>query len=622
MTIPQAISQNWAKSLGLVLVAAILMKHEAIAQTVNLGTADSFAVLAGAGITNTGATTISGNVGSFGSSTATSGFGTVTLNGANHGGDAVTQQAKIDLVTAYNDAAGRPGSAAPADLVGLTLVAGVYNNPALGLTGVLTLNAQGNHNAVWIFQSGSSLIVANNSSVVLINGAQACMVFWQVTSSATIGTGSNFAGNVLALTSIQAQTGATVNGRLLAQTGSVTLEANTIARAICEVINNGPKKDTGRTVSIAEIRNALIRAAQAQNLVSVTELTSAYTLGFGQFDSEVLSVQQRLADIRSEARASGVPDVNSVKSVPSEKNPRGGKSPGGKNSWSGKGGEGVQPAQVEMSDDTRWGVFITGTGDFATVGDTDSANGFHGNSFGTTLGVDCRVSDQLVVGVSVGYAHSDLDLIADGKLKADGGKAALYAMYHAGGFYTEGLIGGGYNSYDTKRSAFLGNAYGSTSGGQFDAYLGVGYDVKLGSVFVTPMASLLYTLVGIDGFDERGSLVPLHVESQHGSSLRSRVGPRVSFTRRVGAANVTPSVSAQWQHEFLDDELPLNARSANGAGSLFTVHGPKIGRDSALLTAALNIAWSRYAAYLAYQADLGRENYENETVLVGFRVSW
>jgi outer membrane autotransporter protein len=129
-------------------------------------------------------------------------------------------------------------------------------------------------------------------------------------------------------------------------------------------------------------------------------------------------------------------------------------------------------------------------------------------------------------------------------------------------------------------------------------------------------------MVGIEGYDEIGSLVPLKIESQQASSLRVRLGPRVAYTSQLGSARVTPSISAQWQHEFADDELPFDARFSNDPRHLFTVNGPKIGRDSLLITAALNVAWKRYAAYLAYQADLGRENYERHALLVGLRVSW
>ncbi|MBP2637586.1 MAG: hypothetical protein H6Q69_448 [Firmicutes bacterium] len=204
--------------------------------SVNLGTANSFAVLAGAGITNTGPTTIIGDVGTF-PITSETGFGSVTLIGTNHGGDAVTQQAKTDLTTAYNDAAGRiPAIVVAGDLGGLTLVPGVYKSTSsLGITGILTLDAQGDPNAVFIFQMGSTLTTASGSSVNLINGAQSCNIFWQVGSSATLGTGSTFRGNILALASITATTAVTVDGRLLASVGAVTLDTNTITISTCAV---------------------------------------------------------------------------------------------------------------------------------------------------------------------------------------------------------------------------------------------------------------------------------------------------------------------------------------------------------------------------------------------------
>jgi uncharacterized repeat protein (TIGR01451 family) len=204
---------------------------------VNLGTAANFAVLAGSGITNTGPTTITGDVGTFPTTTET-GFGSVTLIGTNHAGDAVTQGAKTDLTTAYNDAAGRiPATTVSGDLGGQTLVPGVYKSASsLGITGTLTLDAQGDPNAVFIFQMGSTLITASGSNVNLINGAQACNVFWQVGSSATLGTNSLLKGTILALASITATTGVTVDGRLLARNGAVTLDTNTITKSVCTTL--------------------------------------------------------------------------------------------------------------------------------------------------------------------------------------------------------------------------------------------------------------------------------------------------------------------------------------------------------------------------------------------------
>lgn len=200
---------------------------------VGLGTADSFAILAGAGITNTGSTTVTGDIGTF-PSPAQTGFGSITLSGANHADDAVTQGAKDDLVTAYNDAAGRtPATSVPVELGGSTLLPGVYTSPSLGLTGTLTLDAQGVSDAVFIFQASSTLITEVNSRVLLINAASPCSVVWQVGSSATFKTSTRMVGDVLAMTSISAQNSATFQGRLLARNGAVTLDTNTITRGTC-----------------------------------------------------------------------------------------------------------------------------------------------------------------------------------------------------------------------------------------------------------------------------------------------------------------------------------------------------------------------------------------------------
>jgi hypothetical protein len=201
---------------------------------VGLGTDGAFAVLAGQTVTNTGSSTINGDLG-VSPGAAVTGFPPGTVNGTIHAADAVAAQAQLDLTTAYNDAAGRtPFVSVPADLTGLTLTPGVYNNSsALALTGALTLDAKGNPSAVFIFQAGSTLITGSGSSVNLINGAQPCNVFWQVGSSATLGTTTSFVGNILALASISMNNGVTLNGRALARNGSVTMIDDTITAAQC-----------------------------------------------------------------------------------------------------------------------------------------------------------------------------------------------------------------------------------------------------------------------------------------------------------------------------------------------------------------------------------------------------
>ena len=223
--------------LAPLLALALALASAAQAQApVSLRTGDSFAILAGSTITNTGPSVITGELGLH-PGTAVTGFPPGTVIGAQQINNAVAQQAKTDLTTAYTDAAGRPLTATlPPDVGGRTLTAGVYRTggvASLGLTGNLTLDAQGDPNAVFIFQIGSTLVTASDSSVSLINGAQSCNVYWQVGSSATLGTRTVFRGNILALTSISAVTGATVDGRLLARNAAVTLDTNTVTRSQC-----------------------------------------------------------------------------------------------------------------------------------------------------------------------------------------------------------------------------------------------------------------------------------------------------------------------------------------------------------------------------------------------------
>ncbi len=219
-----------------------------------LRTAGSFAVLGGSGLTNTGVSTIDGDVGSSPTSSQT-GFAPcpaadcVALTGTNHDdpnpNDAVTQQAKTDLTTAYDDAFSRTGGTpitAPLG-GGQTLVAGVYSSAAdVFVGGDLTLDGGGDPDAVWIFQARTGTLKTAagtaagipNTRVLLANGAQACNVFWQVGSSATIETSTQFVGNILALQSITVGSGATIEtGSALARNAAVTLDANVIRRATC-----------------------------------------------------------------------------------------------------------------------------------------------------------------------------------------------------------------------------------------------------------------------------------------------------------------------------------------------------------------------------------------------------
>ena len=207
----------------------------AAATSANLGTADSFAVLAGSAITNNGSSVINGNLG-ISPGSAVTGFPPGSINGTQQVANSIAVQAQTDLTAAYNNAAGQtPVSTIPTELGGTIKTAGVYDSAAgtFQITGTLTLDAAGDPNAVFVFKTNSTLITSGTSKVVLLNSAQACNVFWQVGSSATLGTNSIFKGNILALTSATLTTGTNVEGRVLARNGAVTLDTNTITRATC-----------------------------------------------------------------------------------------------------------------------------------------------------------------------------------------------------------------------------------------------------------------------------------------------------------------------------------------------------------------------------------------------------
>lgn len=248
--------------IGLATLAMLPLSCSAALVGVDLGSADPFAVLAGSTVTNTGASTVHGSLGLW-PGTAITGFppGVVT-GGTIHSADAVAMQAQGDLVTAYNVAAGAAcgDTLTGQDLGGLTLTPGVYCfATSAQLTGTLTLNAQGNANAVFVFQIGSTLTTASSSSVVFTNGGQGDSVFWQVGSSATLGTTTNFAGNILALTSITLDTGANIGcGRALARNGAVTMDTNNVSidTAGCETTSGGSAVPEPSTASLLLLMGA------------------------------------------------------------------------------------------------------------------------------------------------------------------------------------------------------------------------------------------------------------------------------------------------------------------------------------------------------------------------------
>jgi fibronectin-binding autotransporter adhesin len=347
------------------------------------------------------------------------------------------------------------------------------------------------------------------------------------------------------------------------------------------------------------------------DLIAPEELASIYEIGFSQATIQWQNIQRRTDDIRAgstgfSAAGYQMHDTHGF----------------------AKGADGKMVLEkgsvMEPSPENRWGVFITGTTQFVNVGDQDlNAPGYDITTGGVTVGVDYRLSNNFAIGLSGTYAHSNADLVNDGRVEVGGGKSGLYASYFSDGFYVDLAANGGWNSYDARRTALLGQARGSSDGAEFNGLIGAGYDWKIGALRFGPIATFQYSYIGLDSFTERGSLAPLRYPDQNEDSVRSTLGGRFSHDVKLGGMTFRPEVRVAWQHEYNDRAYPIDAQFASGAGALFTVHGPRIGRDSALLGAGVALSWNeRVSTYLYYDGQFGRSNYDSNNVSGGVRVSF
>ncbi|MGO9903737.1 MAG: ice-binding family protein, partial [Solirubrobacteraceae bacterium] len=249
MSNPLRVAHGWR--VGILLAsgfACAVVPAVANASAVNLAAASPFVVLGASTVTNTGPSVLTGDLG-LAPGTSIVGFGPpAVVNGATDAADAVASAAQNDLTTAYDAAAAQPipVNLTGQDLGGLTLTPGAYSfSSSAELTGALTLDAQGNANAQFVFEIGSTLTTALASSVWMINGASPCNVYWQIGSSATLGTTTAFQGNLLAHTSITINTGASVTGRALASIGAVTLDDNKLTAPVCAPIATESSSGSG-----------------------------------------------------------------------------------------------------------------------------------------------------------------------------------------------------------------------------------------------------------------------------------------------------------------------------------------------------------------------------------------
>lgn len=361
---------------------------------------------------------------------------------------------------------------------------------------------------------------------------------------------------------------------------------------------------------LAELPNQHLPGALI--LLSPADLAAIFNGGFAVLDVPRNNIEQRLWDVRQ--GTSGFDD--SRYTVP-DAQPY-----DGKQMVSGDGKEVISaPAPVIAPADNRWGFFLSGTGEVIDIESTSAARGSDLETLGVTVGADYRVSSRFVLGAALSYSNIDADLNLGGSLESNGAQANLYATYYAGGFYVNGIVGGGVSSVETRRLTVGGFAQGETNTTGLSASIGTGYDFKFGAFSVGPLASLRYGRIAMDDFLEDGALGAMYIDGQSHDSLQSALGLQASYAAQLGRITLTPFARAQWQREHRTSTPSI--RAGFTPTDLFTVDGPQIGRDALLLDIGASAQITpTFGIFGYYSGELARRNYNVHSVTGGFRVSF
>ena len=592
-------------ALGLMGAALTSPSH---AQAPPLGTAASFGVLAGSTVTNTGPTVINGNVG-VSPGSAVTGFppGSV-VNGTIHAADAVAAQAQVDDVAAFNNLSGRPITVnlTGQDLGGKTLIAGVYGfNTSAQLTGTLTLDGQGNPNSIFIFNIGSTLTTASASRILLINGAQGGNVFFRVGSSATLGTTTSFAGDILALTSITLNTGANIIcGDALAQNGAVTLDNNHItictpSAASASSALPSSASDNQRAVASgidAFIKNGGALPPAFQNLLgflsssqlaeSFTQLSGEAGTGTAQAGTQAMNsflslVTNPFGDNRSFAPETR-PSPPLIYKAP------------------------VYKAEA-APDPRRWSIWAAGYGG-QTNTSGDVLAGSHDRSareFGYATGVDYRVTPYTVVGFALAGGGTNYGLSDGlGGGRSDMFQAAVYSTTRVDAAYLSAALAYAWHHVTTDRFVSVAGTDHLTAdfsannvGGRIEG----GYRFPMPGVFgwpgfgLTPYAAVQVQAFRTPSYSETSasgaSPFGLAYDAHTTTTTRTELGSW--FDRSVALDNgalLALRSRVAWVHDFWSDPS-MTATFQSLPGSSFTVFGAAPASDSLLASAVAEVSF-------------------------------
>ncbi len=347
--------------------------------------------------------------------------------------------------------------------------------------------------------------------------------------------------------------------------------------------------------------------------ISPDGLTAFYEISFSNANIQRLNLEGRLDDIRS--GSNGFSSNMKVNGVTVNLEDKAG--------VDGKSSKGVVEPILQPGPQNRWGVWVSGFGDFVNVDGDGNANGYNFTTGGVSLGVDYRITDQLAIGVMGEYSHTWTALNPSGDIDVNSGRGGLYATWFNHGIYLNGAIYGGHNNYESNRSSLGGLATGGTEGAEWSTFVSGGYDFHFGHLSVGPIAGLQYTYMNIDGFSENGSVAPLAIHSGSAESLRSDFGFRAFYQWQIGKILIEPSLKAAWEHEYKYSALPITAGIAGIPGPSATFFGPNEGHDSAVLSAGVSAQLTpAISTYVNYDGQLGRGNYDSNAVTGGFRISF
>ena len=592
------------------LPIGILMATPGVAQDLV-----SFGLISGQSLTNTGPTTIVGNI-AVSPGTSYTGSGSVTQTGTTYIADGVAGRAQDDLVTLYNLLAGRPtsngGDLTGQDLGGLTLLSGVYNfDTSAGIAAgqTLTLDGGGDPDAIFIINIGTTLTANSGSKVILQNGAQGGNVFFRVGSSATLDTTANLVGQIVALTSVTMNTAAAVNcGAVFARNGSVTLDTNTIrictlaADEFDDLPDEGDYTASQRAVAAAlkdygaglPVGFLVLAATQTPDELAASlaqlsgeTVTALDTLAMqpmdGFLDSVLLSGRRQMSRSQA-ARDVGVP----VGMVPDKINaPYTGKY--------GSGGDAALSYALPPVVEQNFSVWVAGYGSRSVV-DGDTAIGAHDLTVtdrGLAAGLNYTPGDGVGLGIALSMNTAHFDLNQDfGSGRSDSLFLALRGRTTSGSGYLEGAVAMGKSDIETNRTltvAEIDQFNGQTKGRTLAAHLEAGYRIGM----VTPYAALRAKTVKTDAFSETtvsgSSSYALSYGEDTARSLRSELGVGISWPSdltRAGGASF--GLRAAWAHEFAD--APASTATFISVPDVsFPVSGAAADRNSLVLAANMQL---------------------------------